>query len=71
MYVKKALIEHEMTRIRAVSDKSRKVACEQAKIKLDLLHALDILDIHEYLDEVERIDAIIERRKRSWATRKF
>ena len=55
MYVKKTLIEHEMKQIKALNKDSAKELIEKGKIKLEKMHNLEIIETHEYINELDRL----------------
>ena len=64
MYVKKTLIEHEMNQIKALNKDSAKELIEKGKIKLETLHNLEIIETHEYINELDRLSMLDAKPKK-------
>lgn len=58
MYVKEALIRHELNRIHSLMPGCSNEFVDQAKNKIELLHDLDIIDFNQYMFEFDRLDQI-------------
>ena len=64
MYVKKTLIEHEMNQIKALNKDSAKELIEKGKIKLEPMHNLEIIETHEYINELDRLTMLDPKPKK-------
>ena len=64
MYVKKTLIEHEMNQIKALNKDSAKELIEKRKITLEPMHNLEIIETHEYINELDRLTMLDPKPKK-------
>lgn len=58
MYVKGMLIRHELNRIHTLMPGCSNEYIDEAKIKIQLMHDLDIIDFNQYMLEFDRLEQI-------------